>query len=96
MKTFSALLDLWEGNPPVTDGFPSQRPATGSFDVFFDLRLNKWLSTRYDITVMNSFEDQDSSPCKGNQHLSIQWNLNQNTNISIQENVSGKVAFIWF
>ena len=24
--------------------FPSQRPVTQSFDVFFDLRLNKWLS----------------------------------------------------
>ena len=29
---------------PVTDGFPSQRPVTRSFDVFFDLRLNKRLS----------------------------------------------------
>ena len=24
--------------------FPAQRPVTWSFDVFFDLRLNKWLS----------------------------------------------------
>ena len=24
--------------------FPSQRPVTRSFDVFFDLRMNKWLS----------------------------------------------------
>ena len=24
--------------------FPAQRPVTRSFDVFFDLRLNKWLS----------------------------------------------------
>ena len=41
IETFSALLALCEGNPPVTGGFPSQRPATRSFDVFFDLRLNK-------------------------------------------------------
>ena len=34
---------LW-GEPPVTGGFPSQRPVTRSFDVFFDLRLNKRLS----------------------------------------------------
>ena len=33
---------LWEA-PPVTGGFPSQRPVTRSFDVFFDLRLNKRL-----------------------------------------------------
>ena len=44
MKTFSALLALCEGNPPATGGFPSQRPVTRSFDVFFDLRLNKRLS----------------------------------------------------
>ena len=41
METFSALLALYEGNPPVTGGFPSQMPVTRSFDVFFDLRLNK-------------------------------------------------------
>ena len=29
---------------PVTGRFPSQRPAKWSFDVFFDLRLNKRLS----------------------------------------------------
>ena len=29
---------------PVTGEFPSQRPVTRSFDVFFDLRLNKRLS----------------------------------------------------
>ena len=34
---------LWE-NPQITSGFPSQRPMTRSFDVFFDLRLNKRLS----------------------------------------------------
>ena len=38
------LLALWEGNPPVTSEFPSQRPVTCSFDVFFDLCLNKQLS----------------------------------------------------
>ena len=31
---------LW-GEPPVTGGFPSQRPVTRSFDVFFDLCLKK-------------------------------------------------------
>ena len=32
------------GNSPVTGEFPAQRPVTRSFDVFFDLRLNKRLS----------------------------------------------------
>ena len=44
METFSALLALCVGNSPVTGEFPSQRPVTWSFDVFFDLCLNKWLS----------------------------------------------------
>ena len=41
METFSTLLALCEGNLPVTGGFPSQRPVTRSFDIFFDLCLNK-------------------------------------------------------
>ena len=44
METFSALLAIWAGNSPVTVEFPSQRPVTRSFDVFFDLHLNKRLS----------------------------------------------------
>ena len=44
METFSALLALCAGNSPVTGEFPSQRPVTWCFDVFFDLRLNKRLS----------------------------------------------------
>ena len=45
-NNFSSLLSLCEGNPPVIDGFPSQRQMTRSFDVSFDLRLNKQLSKR--------------------------------------------------
>ena len=44
METFSTLLALCVGNSLVTGEFPSQRPVTWSFDVFFDLRLNKPLS----------------------------------------------------
>ena len=40
METFSALLAIYVGNSP----FPTQRPVTRSFDVFFDLRLIKRLS----------------------------------------------------
>ena len=64
METFSALLALCVGNSPVTGEFPAQRPMTRSFDVFFDLRLNKaWVNNRkvgdlrrhrghYDVIVM--------------------------------------------
>ena len=60
----SALLALFEGNPPVAGEFPPQRPVTRSFALFFDLRLNKRLSKQskrrwcetpsqnYDVTVM--------------------------------------------
>ena len=41
METFFALVVFCEGNPPVTFWFPSQRPVSRSFEVFFDLRLNK-------------------------------------------------------
>ena len=44
MKTFFALLALCTGNSSVTGEFPSQRPVTRSFDVFFYLCLNKRLS----------------------------------------------------
>ena len=49
----------------MTGEFPVRRPVTRSFNVFFDLRLNKWLSqnnheagdlrrhrAHYDVTVM--------------------------------------------
>ena len=44
METFSALLAICAGNSSVAGEFPAKRPATRSFDVFFDLRLNKRLS----------------------------------------------------
>ena len=44
METFSALLAICVGNSPVTGEFPTQRPVTRSFDVFFDPRLNQHLS----------------------------------------------------
>ena len=63
METFSALLAICAGNSPVPAEVPAQRPATRSFDVFFDLRLNKRSSNNreagdlrryrahYDVTV---------------------------------------------
>ena len=44
---FSALLAICAGNSPVTCEFRAQRPVTRSFDVFFDLRLNKRLSKQW-------------------------------------------------
>ena len=44
METFSALLAIYAGNSLVPGEFPTQKPGTRSFDVFFDLRMNKRLS----------------------------------------------------
>ena len=44
MEVFSALLAICMGNSPVTGEFPTQRPVMQSFDVFFDMCLNKRLS----------------------------------------------------
>ena len=44
METFSVSLAIYVRNSPVTGEFPAQRPVTRSFDVFFDLHLNKRLS----------------------------------------------------
>ena len=44
METFRALLAICAENSAVPGEFPAQRPVTRSFDVLFDLRLNKRLS----------------------------------------------------
>ena len=59
METFSALLAFCAGNSPV----PGERPVRRSFDVFFDLRLNKRLNceagdlkrnpAHYEVTVIS-------------------------------------------
>ena len=65
METFFALLAICAGNSPASGEFPAQRPVTRSFDVFFDLCLNKrlrkqswgWWFRRYrahyDVIVIN-------------------------------------------
>ena len=78
METFSALLALCAGNSPVTGEFHAQRPVTRSFDVLFDLRLNKRFSheagdlkghrAQHNVTVMPS-HTADPSPLS--QHPSI-------------------------
>ena len=47
MEIFSALLAICAGNSPVTGEFPTQRPVTRSFDVYFDLRPKERLSKQW-------------------------------------------------
>ena len=44
MQPFFALLAICAGNSPVPGEFPTQRPVTRCFDVYFDMRPNKRLS----------------------------------------------------
>ena len=47
METFSALLAICAGNLPATGEFPTQRPVTRSFDVYFYLLPNERLSKQW-------------------------------------------------
>ena len=52
METFSALLALCDGNPPVPRWIPLTKASdqvTQNFEVFFDLCLNKRLSKQSGI-----------------------------------------------
>ena len=73
---------LCEGNPPVTGGFPSQRPVTRSFDVFSHLPLNGWAKnqdagdlwrhrTHHDVTAMLNI---DLLPSRLFEILQWSWN----------------------
>ena len=79
MKTFSALLILCEGNPPVNDWFPSQRLVTQNFYVFVDLRLNIRTDSKqskrripYDVNVI-AFLASAVSIDNLLPHLRMQW-----------------------
>ena len=75
MEIFSALLAICAGNSPVPGEFPTQRPVTRSFDVFFDRRLNKrwnkqswgwWLGTlSCPLWRHRNDESPHISPCVG-------------------------------
>ena len=70
-KQFSALLALCAENSPFTGEFPSQKPVTRSFDVFYDLRLNKQLSKQ----SRRRWFEMPSHPfwchCKGSPHFVV-------------------------
>ena len=68
------LLDLCTGNSSVPGEFPSQKPVTQSFDVFFDLRNRESGDLRhhgahYDVIVMHesfiSFGTRIVLQCQG-------------------------------
>ena len=42
MEAFSALLAIYAGNSPVPDEFPTQKPVTQRFDVFWGFFICAW------------------------------------------------------
>ena len=52
METISASLALYEGNPPVTGGFPSKRDMYGGFDIFYDVCLERRLDATVELPVI--------------------------------------------
>ena len=81
MDIFSALLAFCVGNSPVIGKFPSQRPVTRSFEVFFDLRLNKQLSKQswswwfetQSRSLWRHYNDRHKFNFPFNSQLMIRW-----------------------
>ena len=83
METFSALLALRAGNSPVTGEFPSQRPVTRSFDVFFDLRLNKRLSKQSWCWWLETQSRSLWRQCNGHGGIYHYWITTLNLNLNL-------------
>ena len=87
--TFSALLTICAGDSPVNGEFPAQRPVTGSFDVFFDLRLNERLSKqswdRWFETPSRSLWRHSNGDGLGCKYICKACLLTQNTSAVVNE-----------
>ena len=82
IDTFSMLLALCEGNPSVTEGFPSQRSVTRSFDVFFDVRLNKRLKKksryrRFETPWRSLWRHCNGNPTNASLTMKHHWTIRQ-------------------
>ena len=83
METFSALLAICAGNSPVPGEFPTQRPVTRSFDVYFDLHPKKWLSKQswgwwFESLSWSLLRQRNENQTKHNKmvwEFMVQWNL---------------------
>ena len=111
MKTFSALLAICAGNSPVPGEFPTQRPVTRSFDVYFDLRPNKSLSKQswgwwFEMLLRPLWRHRNDTIklCKANRTFEILWrwaNSNKwlkwiiNTTRHVKINTSFTIWFCW-
>ena len=46
METLSSLLDLYEGNPPITDSLNKVRASNAKLWFFFAINLSKLLNKK--------------------------------------------------
>ena len=80
METLSALLALCAGNSPVPGEFPTQRPVTRGFDVYFDMRPNKRLSKQslgwwFETLSPPLWRHRNAARLKQFQSLPIGWHI---------------------
>ena len=78
LEIFSALLAFCAGNSLVNGEFPAQRSVTWSFDLFFGLRMNKWLSKQWKCWWFEMPSRLLWRHCNGRStslHCSIQWHV---------------------
>ena len=78
MEIFSALLAICVGNSPVTSEFPAQRTVTRSFDIFFDLHLNKRLSKQSWGWWFETLSRPLWRHCNADRWMSLTWYGNHN------------------
>ena len=90
MEILFALLALCAGNSPVTGEFPSQRPVTRIFGVFFNLRLNKrWL-----VTPSHSLWSRQLSMLPGTLKMVVGFIISVSVSAKYQRNMDLKVTGI--
>ena len=90
METFSALLAICAGNSTVPGEFPTQRPMTLSFHVYFDMRLNKRLSKQ----SWGWWFETPSSPLWCHRNEGKVWDVYFATAVRYHANIV-KLTFYW-
>ena len=107
MEKFSALRAICAGNSAVNGEFPAQRPVTRSFDVFFDLRLNKrlskqswgwWFETLSRPLWRHCNAMSHFSQCNGNiKHYCYCWLIQNSDNrlSTLLNTASDTFVFVW-
>ena len=99
METFSALQAKWVGNSPVPSEFPAQRPVTQSFDVFFDLGLNKSLSKQWQGRWFKTASHPLWRHCNAKNmffHIMAYVPLGKNVRIAEESAIKLKCYQIWY